>query len=258
MASIKIYILTYKDPTGLNNNLRTLFSSRTSFDDIEVHIINNHSEVFELNPEYQERVIVHHQNLRADWGCGHPARDWNQAIVQGFKDLNNPACEQLILCQDDCVWDIDWRQKLDQVHTRYSLYQCSWGDCFISLLPDAIKKVGLFDERMCTLGYYEGDFLLRAWLYNRDKSSINDFHHGRVHNETVTIAHRADNSRGTPPYMKHSGNIFAQKWPGINAQKWRKSLFKTPPKRPAISGYLFYPYFEKDIENLEKKGYVIV
>jgi len=257
MAKIKIYILTYKDPTSLKNNLNSLFSSNTNFKDIDIHIINNHSEIFELAPEHKEKVTVHQQSLRANWGCGHPARDWNQAIVQGFKDLNNPDCDQLILCQDDCIWDSNWWQKLQQIHRQFTLYQCSWGDCFISLLPDAIKKVGLFDERMCTLGYYEGDFLLRAWLYNRDKSSINDFHHHRVHNETMTIANRADDSKSTPPYIKHSGKIFAEKWPEINPQRWKKSLFKHPPKRPAIPGYLFYPYFEKDIENLPKKGYIV-
>jgi hypothetical protein len=256
--TLKIFILTYKAPDDLARNLRSLFSSETSFKRIEVNVINNHSDIFEIPEEYKDRVIVHNQSLRADWGCGTPARDWNQALVLGFKNLITPVCEQIILCQDDCIWEKDWLESLDKIHKQYDFYQCSWGDCFLSILPSAIKKIGLFDERMCTLGYYEGDFLLRAWLYNRDKSSINDFHHKRVWNETLTVANRASDEKSSPRYMNHSGNIFAAKWPGIDAQRWHKSLFNHPPKHSAIENYIFYPYFECDIDNLKEKRYVIV
>ena len=185
--NLKIFILTYKAPIDLARNLKTLFESNALFEDIEVNIINNHSDIFEVPEEYKNRVIIHNQTLRANWGCGTPARDWNQAMVLGFKNLNDPDCNQIILCQDDAVWDSDWKQRLDHIHRRYDFYQCSWGDCFISVLPSAIKKIGLFDERMCTLGYYEGDFLLRAWIYNRDTSSINDYHHKRILNPTEEI-----------------------------------------------------------------------
>jgi hypothetical protein len=255
--TLKIFILTYKAPDDLARNLRSLFSSDTSFKRIEVNVINNHSDIFEIPEEYKDRVIVHNQSLRANWGCGTPARDWNQALVLGFKNLNEPACEQIILCQDDAIWDHNWKQRLDVIHKRYDFYQCSWGDCFISVLPSAIKKIGLFDERMCTLGYYEGDFLLRAWLYNRDCSSINDHHHKRVSNPTEEIVKRSSEECGIPNYMNQSKVIFETKWPGINPQNWGKSLFKSPPKNSAISNFLFYPYFEYDIENLKEKNYIL-
>jgi hypothetical protein len=257
---IKIFILTYANPEDLNKNLSSLFSSQVDIKDIEVHIINNHSTKFHLNEEFVDKVIVHHQNLRADWGCGTPTRDWNQALVLGFKNLNNPDCKQIILCQDDCQWDNDWKVRLDEIHKTYTLYQCSWGDCFISLLPDAVKMIGLFDERMCALGYYEGDFLLRAYLYNRDKSSINDHHHYRLWNQTTTVANRinqiADHSRA-PKYMDQSMTIFAHKWPGLHPCYWADDMFKNTPTGPAIPSYVFYPYFEYDIENLKEKGYII-
>jgi hypothetical protein len=255
---IKIFILTYRAPQDLANNLNSLFSSDADKSRYQVHIINNHSTDFQLGSDHLKSVKVHHQSLRADWGCGTPARDWNQALVLGFKNLINPDCKQIILCQDDCIWEKDWLTSLDKIHQDYDFYQCSWGDCFISVLPSAITKIGLFDERMCTLGYYEGDFLLRAWLYNRQRSSINDFHHQRVLNQTVTVANRASDERSTPRYMNHSGNIFALKWPGIDAQRWHKSLFNNPPSHSAIDNYIFYPYFECDIENLKEKRYVIV
>ena len=256
--SLKIFILTYKAPADLSKNLHSLFNSNASFKDIEVNIINNNSEIFEIPVEYSNRVIVHHQTLRANWGCGTPARDWNQAIVLGFKNLNDPDCDQIILCQDDAIWSENWYESLTAIHQSYDLYQCSWGDCFISILPDAIKKIGLFDERMCTLGYYEGDFLLRSWLYHKEKISINDHHHKRVWNETVPIVKRASDEKSTPRFMNHSGNIFALKWPGIDSQRWHKSLFNNPPEHSSIENYIYYPYFECDIENLKEKRYIIV
>jgi len=256
--NIKIFILTYKAPEDLKNNLTSFFSSNAPFDEIEVNIINNHSTIFEVPEDFKNRVVVHNQTLRADWGCGTPARDWNQALVLGFKNLNDPQCNQIILCQDDAIWEPGWYKTLRKIHKQYDLYQCSWGDCFISVLPNAIKKIGLFDERMCTLGYYEGDFLLRAWLYHRDKVSINDHHHRRVWNPTEDVVKRASDERSTPRYMQHSGNIFSLKWPGIDSQRWEKSLFKNPPRCSAIPNFIFYPYFEGDIEDLSGKGYIIL
>lgn len=254
---IKIFILTYNAPDDLAKNLKSLFSSQASKDRYQVNIINNHSNNFYLDTVYNTQVKIHHQTLRANWGCGTPARDWNQALVLGFGNLKTPDCEQIILCQDDAIWEPNWLESLDNIHQTYDFYQCSWGDCFISVLPSAIKKIGLFDERMCTLGYYEGDFLLRAWLYNRETSSINDYHHGRVWNETVTVANRATDERSTPRYMNHSGKIFSMKWPGIDAQRWRKSLFKNPPTGSAIDNYIYYPYFEYDIQDLLAKRYIL-
>ena len=257
---IKIFILTYAKPDDLNNNLRSLFNSYVDPRDIEVHIINNHSTNFSLEPQFVDRVIVHHQTLRANWGCGTPARDWNQALVLGFKNLITPDCDQIILVQDDCLWEKDWKHLLDDMHKKYTFYQCSWGDCFISVLPEAIRKIGLYDERMCTLGNYEGDFLLRAWLYNRDKSSINDYHHWRVWNPTVAVARRPFLGPGPrQQYLEHGQDIFDKKWYGMPAWGWNvHKLFDNPPKVSAIPNYLYYPYFEYDVEDLVGKNYVVV
>lgn len=260
MKMIKIFILTYASPSDLDQNLTSLFNSYVDPREIDVHIINNHSTKFELNDRFKDKVTVHHQSLRADWGCGSPGRDWNQALVLGFKDLKDPACEQIILCQDDCVWHQDWRPKLREVHKKYTLYQCSWGDCFLSILPDAIKTIGLFDESMCSLGYYEADFLLRAWLFNRDKTTINDFYHYRMLNITTTVATRIDRKPGDARgyrYQDHSAKVFSTKWPGVEANGWYHSLFRNPPTGPATPVFMNYPYFEYDVEDLEKKGFVV-
>lgn len=253
---IKIFILTYNAPDELDQNLKSLFACDFPKNKIEINIINNHSQNFKIDPIYSG-LIIHHQTLRADWGCGTPARDWNQALVLGFKSLKFPLCEQIILCQNDCIWDIDWYSKLENIHISYDFYQCSWGDCFISIKPSAIKKIGLFDERMCSLGYYEGDFLIRAWLYNRNNSSINDHHHKRVWNPTISVANRSSSSRPQPPYTDLGKKIFELKWPNITAKNWDKGLFKVNPLHSAYPNYIFYPYFEYDIENLKEKNYIL-
>lgn len=249
---IKIFILTYKAPQELNDNLRSLFRTKG---DYEVHIINNNSEVFHLDEEFHDRVIVHHQTTRANWGTGHPARDWNQAIILGFQDLMNPDCEQVILCQDDMIWYDNWLETLDEIHQTYTLYTCGWGEGIVSIKPEAIRRIGLFDERFSTLGYYEGDFFTRAYLYNGEKSTINDLHHHRLLNPTVDVGRRATEvgvSR-TSAYQKTLGGaMWYHKW-GDQDPKWRGVVNAT---QPLCDSYMMYPYFEKDVETLKEQRYV--
>lgn len=254
---IKVFILTYNAKKELNLNLSSLFESDADFSNIEVAIINNHTN-FHIDEKFIDRVIIHHQTLRADWSCGSPARDWNQALVLGFKDLNNPACDQIILCQDDAIWDKDWYSRLHEIHKTYSFYTCSAGDCFMSFLPDSIKKIGLFDERICTVGYQEGDYFLRAWIYNREHSSINDSHHNRILNPTETIVNKINSLKeNKPKYANSVGKkIFDLKWYPVTARNWSDSLFIINPKNSKIDNYMSYPYFEKDIESLIEKKYV--
>jgi hypothetical protein len=257
---IKIYIVTYKNPQHLQLNLDSIFSSNVNKEIIEVHVINNHSEIFSIPSEYEVNVKVHHQTTRANWGCGHIARDWNQALVQGIENLKKPSCSQIILCQDDTIWNKDWYQKLSKIHTKYNFYTCGWGDNFMSFLPDAVSNIGLFDERFCAIGYQEGDYFLRAWMYNRDKSSINDGHHGRVINPCEDVAHRADNlmqTRNGAPYQPHNKSFWWHKWPDVRPEQWKKGLFRTKSIKCNIPNYMYYPYFEYDIQDLEKKGYLV-
>lgn len=249
---IKIFILTYKAPEELNANLSSLFKTNG---DYEVHIINNHSEVFEVNEEFRSRVIVHHQTTRANWGTGHPARDWNQALILGFKDLMNPECEQVILCQDDVVWYDNWIDTLEKIHHKYTFYTCGWGDCLMSFKPNAVRRIGLFDERFSVVGYQDGDYFLRAFLYNKENSSINDSWHKRVLNPTVPIAERYTNipmSR-TSAYQKTlGGTVWNHKW-GTQDPKWNGVVNAT---QPLCDSYMMYPYFEKDVETLKEQRYV--
>ena len=87
MKKIKIYIITYKRNDVLNELLDNIFTSDISGCNLEVNIINNHSELF--IEKYQDKVNVHHNQCRVDWSNGNLAQDYNFALIDGFRDLNN-------------------------------------------------------------------------------------------------------------------------------------------------------------------------
>ncbi len=95
---LKIYIVTFDGEKHLNHNLNSLFNSQYFKKEnihCEVNIINNHSN-FNINEKFKNKVSVLHNVLRPDFSTGHLARNWNQAIINGFKNLNNPDCDILI------------------------------------------------------------------------------------------------------------------------------------------------------------------
>ena len=258
----KIFIITYNNPTLLKENLDSLFSSNANPDSFSVEIINNFSLIFEVPAEYRDRVKVHHQTLRPDWSCGNLSRDWNSAIINGIVDLNNPWCDQLIMAQDDMVWEPDWYSMLQTVHETYTFYSANEGDCLVSVLPEAIKKIGLYDERFSVIGHHEGDWFLRAWLYNGDKSSINDYRHRRVHNPTVEVGRRSrstgdSRSRVVSYNQTIALNLFKEKWgEDVMVTSWGKGERDRSKIKPLIPSYIMYPYFEKDIEDLKGKNFL--
>jgi len=148
---IKIFIVTYQGENHLRDNLRSLFSGHNDeFNEIEVNIINNHSE-FKIDKEFQGLVNVYHNTLRPDFSTGHLARNWNQAIINGFKSLVNPDCELLITSQDDVIWKSDWYSTLTEIMQKYTFYTSGNGDAFCCYRAEAIRNIGLWDERFCTL-----------------------------------------------------------------------------------------------------------
>lgn len=267
MHRIKIYMVTYRNSECVKNNLDSLWASLA--DDvpnidarIEVNIINNHS-AFGLPDEYKEHVLVHH-NLRLDESCGHLSRDWNYALIDGFRDLNNPRCEQVICVHDDVIWHKDWLSKILDIHKTYDFYIGNYGCSFHSYLPSAVKKIGLWDERFCNIGYHEADYMLRARIYNPNGSSINDNLPDRMWNPTsVFFDHPPQNpdknvaANESQKYHPVSLIVFDRKW-GVCPERWTEyGVDKNPPKVSKIPNFVYYPYFEKDVEDLEGKNYIV-
>jgi hypothetical protein len=120
---------------------------------------------------------------------------------------------------------------------------------------NAIKNIGLWDERFCSIEYQEADYFNRAFIYNKDFSSINDFHHKRVLNPILPAEHdRSFVYRDNTDYTAHE---ISTKWGSYNLKllnaKYANNITFGNGQKPVIANYITYPYFEKDIIDLDKK-----
>jgi hypothetical protein len=273
---VSIYIVTYRNSVDLNRNIASILASGF---DVRINVINNHTDFF-LEPKHENAVKVLHNRLRPDFSTGHLSRSWNQALLHGFEDLRNPSNDIVVTVQDDVLFKPDWLSRLIDLHRRYSFITQGIGDAFCSYLPDAVRKVGMWDERFCNIGWSEGDYFLRSLIYNRQNSSINDLAHRRQHNTLegnvvshsplgVAAAERGDSLLITTPQMNldrkdahvcsmkfhaHGETIFKHKW-GLADTPWTAEHFAI--RKPLVQSYVMYPYFEKDVEGLRDKGYIV-
>lgn len=251
--------------------MESLFSSDIFNYNCDIYVINNHSN-FSIDDGFKDKTKVLNNNLRADFSTGHLSRNWNQAIINGFKSLVEPDCEIVIACQEDTIFLKDTFKRTFDLHKKYTFIQAGRGDNYMSFTPTAVKNIGLWDERFCNIGYQEADYFIRAYLYNRNSSTINDFSHKRFWNKEydcydAPILHPwfktgqkvVDVSQAHKDSQKHhdiSRAIFQAKWGKINDLEWNEEFFKALPPKPLIPNYIFYPYFEKNIIDLKGKGYV--
>jgi len=264
---IKQFIVTYNNEEKINNNLKSIFESLSSeeLSLLEINIINNHSK-FSINDEFKDKVKIWHNMLRPDFSTGHLSRNWNQAIINGFVSILNPDCDILITCQDDIEYSKNYINYLINYHKTYSLIQVGKGDSFISYTIDSIKKIGLWDERFCTIGFQEMDYYIRAIKYNYEKTSINDFFHKKVFNpiessdilkDTLSGYEREEvYHRNSEIYFHVCSHLLVKKW----TNRWDE-LFINPDFRlelePQISSFVFYPYFERYVDTLKDQKYVL-
>ena len=137
--------------------------------------------------------------MRPDFSTGHLSRNWNQAIIHGFKNLQNPDCDILIHSQNDVKFYKGWLEKIIKLHKTFDFFATGAGDCFCSYTPDAIRKVGIWDERYCGIGFQEADYFVRSVFHNPNKTCINDYGHNRMHNNLVP---KMSNPRGFDAYEK--------------------------------------------------------
>ena len=267
---IKIYIVTYKNSIDLNNNLKSLFSSNLNGKNLKINIINNHSD-FHLSNKNINRLNILHNTLRPDFSTGHLTRNWNQAIINGFKDLNNPDCDILIHCQDDILWSKDWLSKLIEIHKKYTFFTGQAGDAICSYTPEAVKNIGLWDERFCSIGFHEMEYFTRAYLYNGNKSTINagTNKHNILHDIQQYFPYRPNrNEIREKEHVRSSifhtlnWKLLTDKWfdntPNIEPKDYWNTFKKIGRKHSKLKNYLTYPYFEKDIYNLKEKNYLTI
>lgn len=253
---IKIFLTTYNSPDILHNSLKSIIESNINLNDVEITVINNHSN-FKCN--FSNVKILHNQ-VRLDRSTGHLARSWNQCIINGFKDIKNPDCDFLITMQDDFILKNNWFNVLYPHMTKYSFIEVGGGDIMCIYSQQAIADVGLWDERFCNIGYQEADYFLRQFLFNRSKISINDYAHNRVYNpiynsplrlreidnDIIKVlprdASRHNSHNNSCTFHRHSQTVFAKKWGNSGAINWDEHQLKNI--KIIGESYVYYPYFE--------------
>lgn len=264
----KLFILTYNNEEHINATLGSLFSSDLSQHQVEVFVVNNHTN-FKVREEFTNKITVLHNVMQPDFGTGHSTRNWNQMLILGFKNLNAPDCDLVILAQDDCHFFPNWLNLLHDAHFNKGLHFVSVGvgDMLHSYTPTAIKKIGLWDERFAALCFAEHDYFIRAAMHLGLHASVNDTGHAPglySFNELPYANQIAQN----PPqnYEKASlgpirakfdnpfRELFKAKW-GNYSEHVQTFRFINNPIRPGIPHYITYPYFEKDVEDLNELNY---
>jgi hypothetical protein len=266
---IKLYINTYNANNLLNDYcLKSLFESDFDQDNTFVNVVDNHSNVF-IEEEYNKKVNVIHNQLRPDFSTGHLSRSWNLCLINGFVDLENPDCDIVILCQVDSFLNKQWFSNVLNLKNTYKLDYVTYGsgDQFQYFTPEAIKNIGLYDERFCNIGYQEADYFLRAAKYHPNKTSINDAAHGRVFNNLnlnfldteklhTGFVRKEQSHIESLKYHGFSLNMFNHKWDAI-PQHWQPNTISNAKLK--TNNYILYPYFENKIlkETLIQQNYII-
>lgn len=263
----KFYITTYDNNDILNDwILKSLHESDYDRDNVEIFVIDNHSNVH-INDEYKF-VKVLANNLRPDFSTGHLSRNHNQAIINGFESLIHPKCDVVVSCQNDTKVLKNWYQTLCEAMKTYTFFTTGAGDQFQAWKAEGVRNIGLYDERFCNIGHQEGDYFLRAYLYNSEYSSINDTRHRRLHNRFSL--HIIENTE-SGYQRKESSHLDSHKMHGITLKMlhhkwgveygnvrgcfWNKDL-NLDSLKCLIDNYVLYPYFEKDIIDPVGKRYV--
>ena len=268
----KIYILTYNRADLLNITLGGIFASdaKTYIEsgDCEIFIINNHSNI-QIDKQFKEKVTLLDNVLRPDFSTGHIGRNWNQALILGFENLTDPACDLVITLQDDVLLQPDWYSKLKDLHCDFNFVQNGHGDALCSYTVEAVKKVGIWDERFI-FGLHASDYFYRQLMFNWEGATINDPVHKRMHNSLhaepmKATSYLVSNSFYSetfpdPSFDVNIGtSIIKEKyhqpsqlypWTQNNKQAAKVDKFKG-------NSYMFYPYFEKEVYQLKEKKYVL-
>jgi|JI10StandDraft_1071094.scaffolds.fasta_scaffold594131_2 hypothetical protein len=252
---IHVFAVRYRE------DIKPFLDNYYTFDDesIKLTIINNHGVLErEHYQEYNYEII--NNSLRPDFSTGHLARNWNQAIINGFQNLNNPSVDYVVCVQIDSILSKDWHKNLISLLTQNpSLeYAClGMGDEFQVFTPAIVKKVGLYDERYCNIGYQEADYFLRVLNRSPETALINDVHHGRIINGlkisseqfaniVVYEDYKVTNDDHYKSMAHHSVSlgIFRYKWGNVRPEHWINTDVDTTCKE-----FRYYPYFEKDINS---------
>lgn len=260
LLKIKHYVVTYNNPIWIKC-VESILDAPT-YHTREVVVVNNHSN-FEVPEHLLGLVRVMQNQTRPDFSTGHLARNWNECLIDGFRDLSNPDADLVICSQNDTEFKPNYLEPLLRMHETLDLITHGAGDNCISYTPYAVKRIGLWDERFCNIGFQEVDYMMRAAQWLGTKASINDAHHERVYNpieEIATLDKTTGYYREDEAHMKSlnyhfvSEHFLKVKW-GERAWFNGNHLYEDPT--PLIDNYIMYPFFERAVETLREQRFQV-
>jgi len=212
---------------------------------------------------------------------GQLARSWNEALTNGFHNLSSPRADVVVTVQGDAVLAPTWWAEVHSLLERSPcrLLQFGEGDQLLIYTAEAVRRIGLWDERFTGVTFQEADYFLRARMHFPEGACLHDYGHARVFtplDDWQAIAQRALLSvdtgfrRGYPERSEmqeakwRTMMLFERKWrylytlqPGLQTdrlQGWNLTYSPTAvqpcPKAASPQEPLYTP-FEDGIANRE-------
>jgi hypothetical protein len=252
---ICVYIVTYKKPDVLAENLRTLYAGLTEPEDVAVTVLSNHPDV--VIPEglpSQPRVVINTVRQANSWG--HLSRDWNWALLDCFETWRGSRAEWCVLAQNDVTWLPGWDARLTEIRNRDFISQ-PVGDQAMAFRLAAVQAVGFFDERFSVLHFQEQDYFLRAISRLGSRAAINDGHlpfsdwhpTGDVITRPTSSGfdESGDGLIHTRKQYDEMQNLLLNKWGATHTwQLWDRELFRLLLRTGGLhepDDYELYPFF---------------
>ena len=282
MKKLSLFIITYNNDEALNKSLDSLFSSdANSAVDLSVNIINNYSSI-NVDKSFQKQVRIINNECRADFFNPNLSQNHNQAIIHGFESLVSPKSDIVVHTHNDICFNKNWTSNLLNCLCDFNFVAGSIGDQFMAYTPEAIKKIGLWDENFPGLVHKECDYFLRAFLFNKEFSYINDSSHGRLLNSSVKFVFddvvRYPKNQALKSAISHrkitgktnwelSYEYFKLKWKGTSNLPCDRSwlthwdeinLLENIIHPPLdVMQFMKYPFFESDVETLKEQNFLV-
>lgn len=265
----RVFVVTFRAHAAATKAVEELLRSDLTDFTFEISVINNWGTFsFPLdNPLFADNInnlAVINNYGRPEWSWGHLSRDWNVAALYGFNNLNDPNSEVVVGIQGDASITPQWAHAIYKEHTKNGkvFISAGRGDAFHSWTAEGVKRLGLWDERYCDIGFQEEDMFLRAVILEPSRVRIGDFAHSRTHDpfSINPVAGDGDHDRaGHPAEHWHSELFHATKWPEWKehmAHWWRNTTDIHERLKPRIPTFYSYPYFEWRLDGLQERlGY---
>lgn len=163
---------------------------------MRVHILDHNSEQpvgigTVRRSDLGSSELLVHPSLRPMNAHGQLARSWNEALVLGFENLKAPAADFVMTVQADAVLLPGWWAAIEPLITidpaiarrRCDLLTLGRGDFLVLYTPEAVRRIGMWDERFTGVTDQDADYFLRARLHLANGSCVHDWHHGRTHTQ---------------------------------------------------------------------------